>query len=106
MKYYPFSEKKDLLVFTCTHILEGKKHIKFVTHHFDDCNWQFLCGGMHKDEDAVIISIQEICELDKSVEELCDLPIGYCASRKNISAKWIISRLPDENAYPQNPLEN
>ena len=100
-KYFPFSERKDLYVFICTHILDGRKPIKFVTHHFDDGNWQFLCGGMHSESDAVIISIQEVCELDRSVEELCDLPVGYCASRKNVSAKWIKARIPDEKAYPE-----
>jgi hypothetical protein len=101
MAYYPFSERKNLLVFTCTHILDGEKNINLVTHHFDDNSWEFLCGEAHKDEDAVIISIDEICNIDKSIEKLCDLPVGYCATRKNITSKWIKSRIPGEKAYPK-----
>lgn len=100
MAYYPFSQKPGLLVFTCSHILEDNKPITFVTHHFDDNNWQFLCNCKHQDIDAVIISIGEICEIDPGVEELCDMPVGCFAQRKNKNAKWKIGKLPDENSYP------
>ncbi|MDO5559345.1 MAG: hypothetical protein Q4F95_07065 [Oscillospiraceae bacterium] len=99
MKYYPFSDKPGMLVFTCCHVLENQKSITIVTHHFDDNNWQFLCNKAHTDADAVITTIGELCELDPSVEELCDLPVGHFASRKNVNAKWIIARIPDEKSY-------
>lgn len=102
MQYFPFSKKPELLVFTCTHILEDEKPITFVTHHFDDNNWQFLCNCQHEDIHAVIISITELCALDPSIEELCDLPVGHYAQRKNKNAKWQTGRLPDEESYPCN----
>jgi len=99
MAYYPFSERPGMLVFTCCHVLEDNRPVTFVTHHFDDNNWQFLCSCSHQDADAVIITVGEMCDLDHSLEELCDLPVGHCAHRKNASAKWIISKLPDEKSY-------
>lgn len=101
MAYYPFSKRPGMLVFTCCHILEDNRPITFVTHHFDDNNWQFICSDTHNDTDAVIISISELCEIDPTIEELCDMPVGHCAHRKNQNAKWVISRIPDENAYQQ-----
>ncbi len=102
MHYYPFSEHPEKLVFTCCHFLEGEKPLTFAAHHFDDNNWQFLCSEHHADTDAVIITIGELLELDPSIEELCDLPVGYLATRKNKNAKWISSRIPNENAYSVN----
>lgn len=99
MKYYPFSHKPDMLVFTCCHVLENQKRITCVTHHFDDNNWQFVCHSIHNDADAVIITIGELCKLDPSIEELCDLPVGHCAMRKNKNAKWITAPIPDEKSY-------
>ncbi|MBE6841906.1 MAG: hypothetical protein E7510_03630 [Ruminococcus sp.] len=106
MSYYPFSERSGMLVFTCTHVLEDNKPITFVTHHFDDNNWQFSCSSTHTDADAVIITIGELCELDPSLEELCDMPVGHFAKRKNKNAKWIIARLPDEKAYVKANQQN
>lgn len=103
MAYFPFSNRPGMLVFTCCHVLEDNKPITFVTHHFDDNNWQFSCSGQHSDADAVIISISEVCELDNSVEELCDMPVGHFARRKNKNAKWVISKIPDEKSYPLKP---
>lgn len=100
MGYFPFSERPGMLCFTCCHVLEDNKPITFVTHHFDDNNWQFVCGSEHSDADAVIISIGELCEIDPSIESLCDLPVGSFASRKNINAKWMTGKLPDEESYP------
>ncbi|MCQ2465480.1 MAG: hypothetical protein MJ095_07855 [Oscillospiraceae bacterium] len=100
MAYFPFSERKGMLCFTCTHVLEDKKPITFVTHHFDDNNWQFLCSSEHSDAEAVIISIGELLEIDPSIEKLCDLPVGGFANRKNINAKWMTGHLPDEQSYP------
>ena len=103
MSFYPFYLKSDMLVFTCCHVLEKNKTITFVTHHFDDNNWQFTCSSVHNDTDAVIISISELCKIDPSIEELCDMPVGHFATRKNKNAKWIISKIPDEQSYPLNP---
>ena len=55
MAHYPFSERKDLLVLTCTHVLEGAD-ITMVCHHFDDNTWEFICDGQHTEEEAIVLS--------------------------------------------------
>ena len=101
MAYYPFSERKDTLVFTCTHILDGLSPVRLVTHHFDDGSWQFLCGEEgHGPADAVIITLGELLELDPELEKLSDLPVGCCAMRKDADAAWEYGKLADEKWYP------
>lgn len=33
MTYFPFAERRDTFAFTCTHILDGEREIRLVTHH-------------------------------------------------------------------------
>lgn len=99
MAYFPFYERPDLLVFTCTHVLDGEAPVSFVAHHFDDGSWEFLCGAVHKSEDAVITGVMELVHLDKSLAKLCDLPVGCCAQRTE-DGGWCYSVLPGERIYP------
>ena len=54
MAHYPFSERADLLVLTCTHVLEGGD-VTVVCHHFNDNTWEFTCGSPHTEEDAIVL---------------------------------------------------
>lgn len=100
MAHYPFSDRPDLLVFTCIHVLEEGKAVTLVCHHFDDNAWEFLCDGHHTDEDALVISIGELCEQDPSLALLCDLPVGGCAIRESRAHAWRFGRIDGENFYP------
>ncbi|SEB52171.1 hypothetical protein SAMN04489746_0492 [Atopobium minutum] len=55
--------------------------------------WQFLCGKTHEAEDAKLVSLQSVFELDNSIGTLVEMPCGCCATRKNQEAKWIIREL-------------
>jgi len=99
MSLYPFYEKPNLLVFTCTHVLEENLPITYVAHHFEDNNWEFLCNKNHTDLDAVIINIIELCEIDSSINSISDLPVGHYAIREHIDDKWKICRIKDEPCY-------
>ena len=88
MKYL-FQEPKDTAVFTCKHVLEDNKVIQLVMHDSDDGSWQFLCNEKHSESDGRILSLEEITEIDNSVNTLHDLPLGYCATRDLKHNKWI-----------------
>ncbi|WP_274585807.1 hypothetical protein V9W64_09860 [Neisseria leonii] len=45
--------------------------------------WQFLDGTDIKEEDALIVSLKEIVELDSSILQLYSLPLGWVAFRNN-----------------------
>ncbi len=100
MAHYPFTNRPDLLVLTCMHALEGTADITMVCHHFNDNSWEFVCDGSHKDEDAILISIGELCDIDPTLHLLSDLPVGGCATRKSRIHAWEFGRIEGEDFYP------
>ncbi len=100
MAHYPFSERPDMLVLTCLHVLDGAD-VTLVCHHFNDNAWEFVCGApSHSDEEAVVMTISELCELDPSLQLLSDLPVGACAVRKSRAHAWELGRIDGEDFYP------
>lgn len=99
MAHFPFSKRPDLLVLTCTHVLSGGD-VTLVCHHFDDNSWEFLCGCEHTEEEAVVLTVGELCEMDSTLHLLSDLPVGGCAQRKNRAHAWQRGRIAGEDFYP------
>ena len=79
---FNFSEAKNTMVITT-------KDIVLVSHDEDDGMWEFLDGEDVKEENAVIVSLDEIVEIDDTLNELYDLLLGYIAYRENKGAEWI-----------------
>jgi hypothetical protein len=75
-------------VFTTKQVVKNRKPILFVTHDADDGTWQFHSGDIARAEDAMILALSEIVEIDPTVAELADLPLGYKASRISPSSPW------------------
>jgi hypothetical protein len=84
---WPFDDPATLAVFSVREIVFGGKPILFVSHD-DDGGWQFLTGETARKEDAVIVGLKEIVELDSSVATLADLPTGWIATRRSPNAAW------------------
>jgi hypothetical protein len=81
-------------VFTTRQVLEREEPILRVTHDTDDYGWQFL-GSEARAEDAKIISLEEAVELDRSVLQVADLPVGWHAWRASVEEPWIREIIPD-----------
>lgn len=66
----------------------------WVSHELDG-DWQFM--GSEAIEDytkvAMVVSLENIIKIDKSVLKVADLQIGYCATRQSKSDKWIVSKI-------------
>jgi hypothetical protein len=75
-------------------VLERGEPILHVTHDTDDHGWQFLTGDARA-EDAKIILLEEAVELDPSVLQLADLPVGWHAWRTSVEEPWIREIIPD-----------
>ena len=86
-KAFPFSDTPDTACFTCCHVLEQHRPILYVSHD-DDGYWQFLCGGNHTEEDARIVSLTEILQIDSSVADLAGLPCGAYAETEDEDSDW------------------
>ena len=64
--------------------------ILHVTHDTDGV-WQCLNNETElKEEDAVVLSLDEIIEIDPTLLEITHIPMGSKAYRKNIGSEWII----------------
>ena len=85
---FKFDEPKDKPVFTCTHIIIDKSPILFVERDSAG-DWQFLCGNeYHTTKDAKVISLKQAVQLDKTLNDLFEMPRGAGALRKVIGGKW------------------
>lgn len=85
---FKFSDAKNKAVFTCNHVTDEKSPILYVSHDSNG-DWQFLCGkDEHTEENAKIISLKNAIELDSTLNDLFEMPIGVGAERKGIGEKW------------------
>ena len=69
--------------------------ILLVTHDAEDGAWQFINGrgDTETTDDAVLIHVEHVVELDPSVATLVDLPRGWHAWRESPEREW--TREPD-----------
>ena len=86
-----FGGPENLAVFTTRKVLEDRLPILQVTHD-EDGDWQFLCGTTIAPEDAKLVCLREIVELDPSVGQLAYLPEGWQAVRKSTGDPWVRTR--------------
>lgn len=89
MNDWCFSEPPNTIVITTKNIMLGNLYIKSVYHDIDDGFWQFLDGTEISENDAVLVSLDEIIQLDSSIKELNQLPLGWEAHRENIYTHWV-----------------
>ena len=83
---FPFFDAPNTMCFTCCHVLNENKPILYVSHDKDGC-WQFLCGRNHTEDEARIVSLAEMLEIDKSVAKFAGLKRGECA--ENFNGSWV-----------------
>ena len=60
-------------------ITKGGAWIQRVTHDADDGAWQFHPEGGTDESEAAVVGLKTITQLDPSILELADLPLGWCA---------------------------
>ena len=80
---YLFKDAKNTMVITTKEILNGEHPVTTVFHDLDDGMWQFLDDGKLSEERAAIISLEEMAEIDDSVNDIADLPLGGIAHKKD-----------------------
>ncbi len=79
---FPFPDAPNTMCFTCSHVLNDKEPVLYISHDEDGC-WQFLCGRNHTEDEARVISLAEMLEIDKSVAKFADLKRGEYAEDCN-----------------------
>lgn len=83
-----FDIDENTMVITTVDIINKKKKVVLVFHDKEDEMWEFLDGEDVGEESAAIISISEMEQIDSSIGELCDLPLGYGAFRDDETQPW------------------
>jgi hypothetical protein len=81
---------KDIVITTRNIVYDNDKILK--ASHDEDGIWQFLDGSLNLDEnDAMVVSLGTILEIDPSLKEILNLPMGCHAFRRDVGSNWIIS---------------
>ena len=91
---WPFADPPNVAVFTVRRILEDGKPILRVCHDEDDGGWHFLDGGPCTNDQAMIVSLQEVVSRDPTIAALADLPVGWEAARSGVGKPWERRRMP------------
>lgn len=69
--------------------MENDADICYVSHDEDDGSWQVLCAyDNHIESDARIISLKQVFDLDNSVGQLANMPLGCYGVREQKDASW------------------
>ena len=89
---YTFYDDPDTAAIICCHITENKSPILYVSHDEDDGMWQFLCGKEHEIDEARLVSLQWVFDLDNSISSLKDMPCGCYAERITQNDDWVIRK--------------
>jgi hypothetical protein len=95
---WPFDDPKNVAVFTVRQIARDGNPILRVTHDSEDGAWQFLEWGTPREEDAMIVGLEEMARIDPSILELADLPIGWRAIRPSPTEPWQRERNSNEGS--------
>lgn len=78
-------------VFTTRFVINGVSDIVAV-YHDKDGDWQFLGPEGAVEDDAAIISLGEILNIDSSLKSIIDMKKGYYAYRNSKKEEWIIKK--------------
>ncbi len=85
---WKFSDQPHTGVYATKKIMSGDETILYVYHDLEDGAWQFHGPSESTAESAALVCFHHIVDKDPSVEELVDLPLGWCAVREKVTDPW------------------
>lgn len=96
-KDWPFTDPENVAVYTTRQIVSGEEWIHYVSHDEDDGAWQFHSNNPDpvEEEDAKLVSLKRMTEIDPSILDLADLPLGWHAIRASKDSSWKKERQTD-----------
>jgi hypothetical protein len=94
----PSFKDPRLAVYCCGHLFRRERKARLVGRPDDD--WQFLCG---EDDGAdprepYHVSIGVLLEVDATLNDVADLPVGWEAERKRVGTPWLRTRCGAQDA--------
>jgi len=68
--------------------MEVSEPILLVSHDEDDHGWQFIGTSDASMADAMLVCLEEIVKVDRTVLEVADLEPGWQAIRESVGSPW------------------
>ncbi|TSE10595.1 hypothetical protein C1D09_014700 [Mesorhizobium intechi] len=97
MDEWKFKDPKNLAVISTRKIFSGGGWIAYASHDADDESWQFYGDEAEIDhDDLILVGLFEVVELDETVAQLADLPLGWHARRDTKNSPWRRSKKPPQ----------
>src|SRR5690349_15886632 len=93
---WPFDDPPNVTTITTRQVLEEGYPILLVTHDEEDGCWQILCGTTIDPSEGRVVGLDCMYNLDPSIGELADLPLGWTAWRKDTASPWNREPNPDD----------
>jgi hypothetical protein len=88
-----FDDDPSILAVTTIQVTDGKHLILYASRELDEegeVTWQFLCLTVAFDmADAQLVRLDTVLQMDPTLGELADLPIGSSATRERAGALWV-----------------
>ena len=91
---WPFVEPRNCVTLVTAQVLERAEPILRAVHD-EDGEWQFIGSSDASVETGKVIALSEAVELDASVLQLADMPIGWHAVRDSPAHAWRREALND-----------
>lgn len=94
---WPFEDPPNVVCFVHKKITgEGHPILLFIRSD-DDGSWQALTGDeIQSDDELHCVCLSHIVNMDPSIKELADLPIGWWATRESPASPWRREPIPPE----------
>lgn len=86
---WPFDQPRDCVTLTTTHVVRNGAPITHAYHDEDDHGWQFYSEHETRTQDAMVVALREIVEIDPRITEVADLTPGWMARREGPGMPWI-----------------
>jgi len=91
-KEWPFDQAPNVAAITSTHITKDGLPILLVTHYDDDHSWGFQSGKPVTTDDAQVVGMGTIYNMDPTLAEIADLEPGWSAERETVGGEWVSSK--------------
>ena len=85
---WPFDQPRNCATITTKFVIEENRPVTFVSHDEDDHGWQFHSDDDATLEEAMLVSLECIIALDRTLFDVADLPPGWIATRPSANAEW------------------
>ena len=84
---WPFEDAPNIAVITTQAVLDGA-WIARASIDEEDGGWQFHALSGPREEEGRVVSLRRIYQLDPTIADLADLPLGGRAWRTSPGAAW------------------